>query len=352
MRRALLLTLVVLALPAAAAAQDPVPTATPTATPEPTPAPEPRIREGVFAGGVDLSNLTVPEATAKLQQALSPVFAQDVVVEVAKRTYRVRPGRIDFSFDAERTARRAYQAGEAAPPPEPSAGGTPPTINVAVAVEFRRMPIRALTRKIDKQVYVKPRDASIRITVSRIFRKSSRAGRDLEAQKLATQIEAAFSDPVQPRLIKPGRRKVTAKVRVKDLAKVYGTVVTIDRGTFKLRVFKRLRLSKTYGVAVGAVGYDTPAGRYSVQNKAVNPVWTAPNKPWAGLYAGSSIPGGSSENPLKARWLGIVGGVGIHGTAQEWSIGSRASHGCIRMRVADVIDLYPRVPVGSPVLIR
>ena len=58
------------------------------------------------------------------------------------------------------------------------------------------------------------------------------------------------------------------------------------------------------------------------------------------------------HNPLKARWMGIVNGVGIHGTGEDWSIGSRASHGCIRMHVSDVIDLFPRVPVGSPVLIR
>jgi lipoprotein-anchoring transpeptidase ErfK/SrfK len=48
----------------------------------------------------------------------------------------------------------------------------------------------------------------------------------------------------------------------------------------------------------------------------------------------------------------VNGAVGIHGTAEEWSIGSRASHGCIRMRVSDVIELYRRVPVGTPVLIR
>ena len=64
------------------------------------------------------------------------------------------------------------------------------------------------------------------------------------------------------------------------------------------------------------------------------------------------MPGGAPDNPLKARWLGIASGVGIHGTAEPWSIGSRASHGCIRMRVPDVIDLYPRVPVGAPALIR
>jgi lipoprotein-anchoring transpeptidase ErfK/SrfK len=64
------------------------------------------------------------------------------------------------------------------------------------------------------------------------------------------------------------------------------------------------------------------------------------------------VPGGSATNPLKARWLGIVDGVGIHGTGAEYSIGSRASHGCIRMRVADVIALYPRVPIGTPVYIK
>ena len=45
--------------------------------------------------------------------------------------------------------------------------------------------------------------------------------------------------------------------------------------------------------------------------------------------------------------MGIANGVGIHGTGEDWSIGSRASHGCIRMHVWDVKDLYPRVPVGT-----
>ena len=61
------------------------------------------------------------------------------------------------------------------------------------------------------------------------------------------------------------------------LAKAYGTIVTIDRGNFKLRLFKGLKLSKTYGVAVGMPGYPTPTGRFTIANKAVNPAWTAPN---------------------------------------------------------------------------
>ena len=108
---------------------------------------------------------------------------------------------------------------------------------------------------------------------------------------------------------------------------------------------------RTYGVAVGQPGYPTPNGRFAIQSKQIDPVWSVPNSPWAGELEGSTVGGGSAANPLKARWLGVAGSVGIHGTGQDWSIGTRASHGCIRMHVADVKLLYRRVKVGTPVLI-
>jgi lipoprotein-anchoring transpeptidase ErfK/SrfK len=98
--------------------------------------------------------------------------------------------------------------------------------------------------------------------------------------------------------------------------------------------------------------YPTPTGLFSIQSKQVNPSWTAPNSPWAGEMAGQQVAGGAWNNPLKARWMGVSGSVGIHGTGMPWSIGTRASHGCIRMTVPDVIDLFRRVPLGTPVLIR
>jgi len=129
-------------------------------------------------------------------------------------------------------------------------------------------------------------------------------------------------------------------------------VLTVDRTTFRLRLFKRLCLRRTYRIAVGMAGYGTPSGLFRIQSRQVNPAWNVPNSPWAGSLAGQTIPGGAPNNPLRARWLGVSGSVGIHGTSEEWSIGTRASHGCIRMRVSDVIDLYPRVPLGARVLIR
>jgi lipoprotein-anchoring transpeptidase ErfK/SrfK len=88
-----------------------------------------------------------------------------------------------------------------------------------------------------------------------------------------------------------------------------------------------------------------------VLDKQVNPTWYVPNSPWAGSLAGQVIPASDPRDPLKARLLDLGNGYAIHGTSEDWSIGSRASHGCIRMHVSDVIDLFGRVPVGTPVLI-
>jgi lipoprotein-anchoring transpeptidase ErfK/SrfK len=104
-------------------------------------------------------------------------------------------------------------------------------------------------------------------------------------------------------------------------------------------------------VAVGKVGMETPEGLYEIQNKAINPAWHVPDSDWAGDLAGKVIAGDDPKNPIKARWMGIYDGAGIHGTDADDSIGSAASHGCIRMRIPEVIELYEDVPVSAPVYI-
>jgi lipoprotein-anchoring transpeptidase ErfK/SrfK len=141
------------------------------------------------------------------------------------------------------------------------------------------------------------------------------------------------------------------KVTEAQLAKKFPVLLVADRNNFHLLLYKRLKLAKTYTVAVGAVGFDTPAGLYHIQNKAVDPAWSVPRSAWAGSLAGTVVPGGSPENPLKARWLGIFNGAGIHGTDETYSLGHAASHGCIRMGISDVIELYDQVPVGTPIYI-
>ncbi len=322
----MLLLLLVLAVPAAA--QTPLPA-------------EPRITPGVKAGGLDVGGLTVGEAAVKLQQTYGPPLYNPVAVHVGGQKFRIGPKQSKLKFDTVLTAKRAYQAGLANP-----------AADVPLATSISKARVRSFARRVAREVYVAPRDATIRITLRRIHRRKSLTGRSLDVKGLRAAIRLTLSNPTAPHILRPGRKILQARVNANDLARAYPTVITIDRSNFKLRLFKRLKFSRSYGVAVGQPAYPTPAGRFQISNKQINPAWTAPNSPWAGELAGTTTPGGSAANPLRARWMGIAGGVGIHGTSQEYSIGTRASHGCIRMRVADVIDLYPRVPVGAAVLIR
>jgi lipoprotein-anchoring transpeptidase ErfK/SrfK len=303
---------------------------------------EPRIAAQVTAAGTDVSGLTLAEAAGKLYNTFGFAVGRPLSTHVAGHKFAVNPGDLGFAYDVNKTARRAYNAGL-----QPH---TAP-VDVDLFVTFDAAKVTAYATKVAADIKRDARDARVDIKLSSIGKVASKDGRAIDAAALATSVGAALSDPAKARILEPKLKVVRPKVTTAGLSKAYGTIITIDRGAFKLRLFKNLKLSKSYGVAVGMPDYPTPTGRFSIANKAVNPAWTAPNSPWAGAYANETVAGGSAENPLKARWMGIVNGVGIHGTGAPGSIGSRASHGCIRMTVPDVVDLYPRVPVGTPVLI-
>jgi lipoprotein-anchoring transpeptidase ErfK/SrfK len=194
-----------------------------------------------------------------------------------------------------------------------------------------------------------PGDASVQPTAVSLVPVVSEMGRSVDAAKLRKDVEQALQDPGDRR-VGLEVEKLKPSVTTDELAAQYPAYITVDRGSFKLRFYKNLKLSKSYTIALGQVGYDTPGGLYHIQNKQVDPVWNVPDSDWAGKLAGTTVPPGP-DNPLKARWLGVNGAVGIHGTSDVGSLGTQASHGCIRMSVLDVTDLYDRVPTGTPIYI-
>ena len=302
---------------------------------------EPTIKPGVGSAGVDLSGLTVAQAAAKLDAELAPRLQGDFVLGAAGRPWTLKMADAGLKLDSVRTAKRALYAKVV--PPQP--------VQVPAALTHSRIAVRSFVESVAKRVYRAPRDATVRLTLRKLYPTHSRRGHALPVAATRTAIDAALDDVAAPRALHQKLVTVRPKVTAADARRIYRTVITIDRDHFTLRLFKNLKVVKSYGIAVGMAGLSTPAGQYSIHEKQVDPAWHVPNSAWAGSLAGQVIPGGAPNNPLKARWLGIATGVGIHGTAEDWSIGSRASHGCIRMHVADVKALFPRVPIGTPVLI-
>ena len=109
----------------------------------------------------------------------------------------------------------------------------------------------------------------------------------------------------------------------------------------KLAVVQAGRIVKIYPTAVGADATPSPIGVFRIANRIPHPTWYGPNH-------NVVLPG--KANPLGTRWMGLTRrGFGIHGTNNPRSIGSNASHGCIRMRKADVEELFELVKVGDEV---
>jgi hypothetical protein len=309
------------------------------------------IAAGVTAGGIDLGGMTVDQAAATLDGALTQHLQRDLVYTVGGVPYRLSMAQAKLTFDPLRTAERAADV-PPPPPPDPgtSGGGAAPGVDVPLALSHSHLAVGAWIAEVARQAYRAPRDATVRVTLRRISLRRARVGHALNTAAATSDVDTAL-DGNASRNLRRRLRHVYPRLNANRIRALYRTVVTVDREHFTLRLFKNLRLRKRYGIAVGMAGLSTPAGRYRIREKQVNPAWHVPNSAWAGSLAGQTIPGGRSDNPLRARWLGIANGVGIHGTSEDWSIGSRASHGCIRMHVSDVIDLYRRVPVGAPVLI-
>src|SRR6266508_3404337 len=130
-----------------------------------------------------------------------------------------------------------------------------------------------------------------------------------------------------------------------------GATIAIDKGSNQLTLYKALKVVKRYRVATAKAGFTTPSGTWKVIEKIVNPSWHNPAPGGWGSGMPLVIPAGPG-NPLGTRALRLNSpGILIHGTFNAASIGTYASHGCIRMRIPDSVDLFSRVAVGSKVLV-
>lgn len=107
-----------------------------------------------------------------------------------------------------------------------------------------------------------------------------------------------------------------------------------------------------YPVAVGRIGKQW-AGYASIDGKHMYPDWTPPAEVRRdNPRLPNVIRGGTPGNPMGAAALTLDRGqYAIHGTNKPSSIGTFASYGCIRMHNADIVDLFQRVSVGTPVVV-
>ncbi|NES96335.1 MAG: L,D-transpeptidase family protein [Desertifilum sp. SIO1I2] len=105
---------------------------------------------------------------------------------------------------------------------------------------------------------------------------------------------------------------------------------------------------KTYPVAIGRPGHDTPTGRFEVRQMRRNPTWINP-------ATGQKFKAGTPGHQIGTRWIGFwtdgLNWIGFHGTPYPSSIGQAASEGCLRMHQNDLEELFEQVRLGTLVTV-
>lgn len=311
------------------------------------------VAGGIRVGGVEIGGLSAAQARAKLERELVGPLRRPVRIAFRGQRHTLTAARVGLHSDLDGMVDQALAASRA--------GGVlgrvwraltgdelerdyPPRVTYSKRALGRF--IDELAREIDRP----PRDATVEPTAAGLNIVPPANGLELRRDRLRAEIVAELDSQAGDREVEAAARTVKPRVTLGELPGRYPYFITIDRGSFKLRFYRRLKLVKTYTIAVGRIGYETAAGLYHIQSRQVNPTWHVPKRPWAGKLAGRVIPPGP-QNPLKARWMGFFDGAGIHGTDSIGSLGSAASHGCIRMSIPDVIELYDEVPAQTPLFI-
>jgi lipoprotein-anchoring transpeptidase ErfK/SrfK len=311
------------------------------------------IAAGVAIGGIDVGGLPLDRARGVVERRLAAPLQRPLVLRHRSDKLVLTPEAASVSVDVEamlRVALAVSRHGNFLNRAWRDLTGRRTVVRVPLRVAFSGSAVAATVARLERALERPARDGRAIVSATSLRVIPSRDGLAVRADALRRTIGAALVRPEAARTIEVPTRTVRPKVTTGELAAQYGHFIGVSRRRFELRLFERLKLVKVYRISVGRIGYDTPAGLYRIKSKAENPSWWVPNRAWAGALAGKVIPPGP-ENPIKARWLGVYDGVGVHGTAEADSIGRRASRGCIRMRIPDVIELYERVPVGTPIYI-
>jgi lipoprotein-anchoring transpeptidase ErfK/SrfK len=315
---------------------------------------ENQIAKGIQVAGVDIGGMSTTQAARVLRSDVVAPLERPVTVRFGGDSYKLTPQRLKMHSDIEGMVAEAKDRSRDASFPARLwryASGGEVKANIEPRVTYSHGAVEAFVAELKKKIDRPAQDATVTATPSSVNPTPSKPGVELNDKTLVENIESSLQDPVGERSMHATVTHVKPDVTTAELAGQYPSYITVDRGNFQLNFFRNLKLVKSYPIAVGMIGLETPAGLYHIQDKAVNAAWHVPNSAWAGSLAGQTIPGGSPENPIKARWMGIFNGAGIHGTDEVGSLGSAASHGCIRMAIPDVIALYDQVSVGTPVYI-
>ena len=305
-----------------------------------------RLLPGVTIDGVDVGEMSRDQAIAELSAQVGSRLDQEMEVVAGERSWNVSPADLGSIALIEPVVDRALATNDAYSWPE-RVFRRVTNRSVGFTKELRvrpdRQEIREFVEGVAQEVKVDPTNAQVEYVNDELVLRKPEMGWELSVREAVKDLRTGLAAG-QPSVSLPMER-IQPKVGRDEL----GKTIVVDISDLELSLYDGLKLDRTYPVAAGSPSYPTPQGEWTVINKRENPTWTNPAPDgW-----GSSLPaviGPGPTNPLGTRALDLnAPGIRIHGTSASYSIGSYASHGCVRMHMDDVEELFEIVPIGTTV---
>ena len=189
------------------------------------------------------SGLTQARAIQRLREQLRPRAQRRFAVKVGRRSFTLTTGRLRLRVGEKTTAKRALKA---------KAGA-----KVAPVVAFCAASLSAFAQRTEQVTRRYGRNASMRITVTRIIGRKARYGSKISAARLDKAIRRRIAETTWAAGVAPKVFRVRPAVRLIDLRRRNRTILTIDRGGHHLPLFKNLRYDRSYGIADGGASLET-----------------------------------------------------------------------------------------------
>jgi L,D-transpeptidase catalytic domain len=308
-----------------------------------------RLLAGTTIGGVDVSGMTRAEATAAVRELARADLDREIVVVVDGERFTTTARELGRRTWVGRAVDEAMESAERVGWVERAwrrLRDDPVDLEIDLSLGGDRG-VEGFVRRTAREVSVDPRNAAIDLDGSgNLVFVHAKPGSALAVERaerlLAEALDGGSSAVELPvHAVSP---KITEDTMLPTI------VVHVD--TNRLDLYEGFGVTHSWDVATAKPGWTTPAGVWSLYQKAENPTWHNPALDSWGADLPAVVPGGPG-NPMGTRALYITapGLIRIHGTTSPDSIGRYASHGCIRMHNEQVEELYDLVPVGTKVII-
>ena len=306
-----------------------------------------KLLPGVVIAGVDVGGMTSDEAFAAVDAAGKIQLDRNITVRYEDETWTVTPRKLGAKSNARDLVDSAIAASERT--------GMLAKVRMALfgdeleherelAITYPRQGIKGFVAGVASALDREPVPPGVDYSTGWLEFTEPKEGRTVLRKKSASALMRGLK-----------RESESVKLAVRETkppaaAQDYSTVLLLRIGENKLYYYEDGKITHEWTVATGQPEYPTPTGEYYITEKRYLPTWVNPAPDTWGANMPASI-GPGPGNPLGTRALNWnASGIRFHGTEATYSLGYNASHGCVRMAMPDVEQLYDMVEVGTPII--